>query len=1096
MRRPFVGRERELATLVGAFDEARRRRAGFVVVLGEPGIGKTRILEELAQRVRRRARVLWGRCREGGDPAPYGPWIEIVGACAEGKTAEALRERDGTAAAELARMLPGMRSTIGEPSSTGAREPEEARRRLFRAVAALLRAASAERPLLVILDDLHRADEASLLLLAFLAREVAGTRVLIVAACRSAELRRAPGLTTLVGDLMTVGERIPLGPLPVSEVSDLIAAVSGTSVSAPVAAAIHERTAGNPLFVYEVTRLLAAEGTLTSPDAPCWRIPEGVRAVIRHHLATLSAASREALAAAAVVGRDFSVEVLAAICGFPVDRALALLDEAETLGVIQRTPDAPDRRRFFHVLVRDVLYEDLRADDRARLHSRAGGRIAELFASDLDPHLPSLAYHFLQAGALGDLERAVFYSTKAGDRALAQLAYEEAVGHYDAALEVLSRSARDDPAGRTALLLARGEAERSAGDRAAARRSFREAAAVARMRGAGVDLARAALGFTGTWIHQLMIDPENVELLESALERVGTEAPTLRARLLARLAMELYYTPEVARCLALGAEGVRIARTVDDPETLAFALHAYNWACWRPDRLSERRAITAEMVAAAERSGSPELLAESLAWRVRAELDAGDIRTVDTAIALHARLARQTRRPLDLWRSLQWRVTRASLAGRFAEAERLLPEALAAAMVAAERSQYFLAPLYYAWDVHCLRREQGRAEEVLGEIGHLVEPFAALQSVRLSLGDTYLAIGRRDEARAILEDFAATAFATMPYDVTWLRDTTMLAHLAVELEDVPRASVLYERLRPHAGVHVALGAIGYMGPLDRHLGRLAVVLGRLDEAVAHLEAALAACREVGARPQLARTQSELAAVLRRRGSGGDQVRAEALREAATRAASGLGMAGLVAELAAVQPPAVSAPGARSRAHEATFRRDGTVWTLTFGGMTIRLPDSKGLRQIARLLAAPRTPLHCLELAQDEPGEVAPAPRSDGGALLDARARAAYRGRLRDLRLEADEARRLGDLGALQRAQVEMEALSGELARAFGVSGRYRRAGSTSERARVAVVRTIGRAIARIAAVHPSLGHHLRTTISTGTACLYDPGPGREIRWAR
>ncbi len=1117
----FIGRTRELKVLIAAVREMRRGRGGFVVVVGEPGIGKTRTLEELAGRVRRNVRVLWGRCREAGDLPPYWPWAQVLRSYVETVPAPILREQLGASAAEVARIVPGLGEALGPPPA-GTLGPSDARLRLFHAIATLLRAASLATPLLLILDDLHWADEASLHLLRFLVGELVDARVLIAAACRDAELRRDAALTALVGELVTSSERLPLGPLAASEVGDLIAAVAGVAVPGGVVARVHQRTGGNPLFVHEVTRLLLADGALTEGDPACWRIPEGVRAAIRYRLAALSPASREALAAAAVVGREFSVSLVAGVLGVTAVRVLALLDEAESLGMLQAVRDLADRRRFSHVLVRDTLYEDLPAEDRAVWHRRIGEAMAERHAGDLAPHLPALAYHFLQAGAAGDSARAVDYATRAGDRALALLAYEEAAGHYASALDALARSGADDPARRIALLLARGEAERSGGDRGAARATFRHAAELARTRGAAADFARAALGFTGMWIHQLMVDPDNVAMLEAALGRLDEQVPALRARLLARLAMELYYSPEVARCTALGAEAIRLARSVDEPETLAFALHAYNWALWRPDRLAERRATAAEMVATAERSGSPELLAESLAWRVRAELDAGDVAAVDAAIAIHERLARQTRRPLDLWRSVEWRLTRATMAGHFGAAECLLPEALAAATVAAERSQYFLALLYYAWDLHCLRREQGRAGDVLTEVGHLIEAFAMLQSVRVSLSEIHLAVGRRDEARRILDDFAATDFATMPYDVTWLRDMTLLAQVAVELGDEARAVLLYDRLRPCAGMHVALGALGYLGPVDRHLGRLAALLGRLDEAIAHLDAGLVACEHVGARPQLARTQRDLVVALRRRGGAGDVAWAERLHRMAAETASALGMVGLATELRALEmrPPTatVHVLAARREGRQAavggstlgdallasategpaalqpTFRRDGEFWTLAFDGTVVCLADSKGMRQIARLLAHPGAPQHVLDLAGDDSSGDRRALHGDAGALLDARARAAYRERLREARAELEAARRLGDLGAALRAEREIDALGGELARAVGLNGRERRAGAAAERARVAVVRTIRRAIDRITAVHPSLGHHLRTAISTGTACLYEPGPDFAVRW--
>ena len=472
VRSAFVGRARELAQLFAGLDDAIAGRGRLFLLVGEAGIGKSRLADELIHAARaRRVDVVVGRCWEAGGAPAYWPWVQ------------SLRELGGDALFESERDA----------------HDEGARFRLFDATVRFL--VSRERPLVLFLDDMHAADEPSLLLLEFVARELANMRVLIVVASREAgslaEVTREPVTT-----------RLSLGGLSEQAVGDYVEAELD---SRELAAALYERTEGNPLFLAETVRLLAVEGRIA--------IPPSLRDVIARRLARLGEECNRVLVLAAVLGREFDHSALAAMGRLTDDQLLDTLDEAMQARVVTDVPGVSGRSRFAHVLIRDALYDGLTSARRVRLHRAA----VAVLGDDAE-----LAYH---AMAGNDFERALVFARRAGDRALALLAYEEATRLYDVAL-----AARPDEATRCELLLARGEAEARAGGTHAARGSFVAAAEIARALGLARHLARAALGYGGriVWVRGGG-DAMLVPLLEEALVALPADEPELRARLLARL---------------------------------------------------------------------------------------------------------------------------------------------------------------------------------------------------------------------------------------------------------------------------------------------------------------------------------------------------------------------------------------------------------------------------------------------------------------------------------------------------------------------------------------------------------------------------------
>src|SRR5215469_5454160 len=351
MRDLFVGREAELGRLVHALDRAIAHDGRLVLLVGEPGIGKTRIARELALRAAALGvAVRWGRCQETEGAPSYWPWVQVLRTHEQGEPQARAGPRDGALAALLADDVP-------PPVVASEAESAHARFQLFETVAGALRKLCAESPLLVVLDDLHWADAASLLLLRFVATELADARLLVLGTYRDVEMRQGAG-AGMLPELARAGERVLLGGLAEADVARLLAARAGRVLPDGVVAAVQQVSDGNPFFVEELARTF--EGV---PDASpgALHLADHTRDVVRYRLRPLSAGGRHVLDAASVQGRDFEVSSLAAVCGLAPHDTLEALDEAARLGLLVAGGAPSDAWRFAHALVRETVYGDLPA---------------------------------------------------------------------------------------------------------------------------------------------------------------------------------------------------------------------------------------------------------------------------------------------------------------------------------------------------------------------------------------------------------------------------------------------------------------------------------------------------------------------------------------------------------------------------------------------------------------------------------------------------------------------------------------------------------------------------------------------------------------
>ena len=443
-RSVFVGREAELDQLLSLLDEAQAGRGRIVLLVGEPGIGKSRLADEVMNTARARgAVVLIGRCWEAGGAPAYWPWVQSLRALVRETRVDLLREQTGPGAADLAQLVPEIGELVPVERDQPPLDAGSARFRLFEAVSSFLSAAARSSSLVLVLDDLHAADEPSLLMLQFVARELRDSRLLVIGAYRNVDPTPSDPLTSALTELgrEPVTRSIVLAGLVEADVGRYFELTTGEAPSAELVAAVSEETEGNPLFLSEIVRLLVAEGGGFMQETPRLAIPQTVRDVIARRVRRLSEESGRVLVLASVLGREFSVDALASVAGISDDDLLDTLDEAMLERVVMDVPGSPGHLRFAHVLIRDTLYEELTTARRVRLHRMVLATLEALYGDEPGAHLAELAYHAI-AGS--DFDRGVRYARRAGDRALELLAYEESARLFSTALDALDVSSPED----------------------------------------------------------------------------------------------------------------------------------------------------------------------------------------------------------------------------------------------------------------------------------------------------------------------------------------------------------------------------------------------------------------------------------------------------------------------------------------------------------------------------------------------------------------------------------------------------------------------------------------------------------------------------
>ncbi len=883
----YVGRVEERQQLDSVWSQVKDGERRVVLISGEPGIGKTRLASHTALQAHGDgATVLWGGASQDLGAA-YAPWIEALDRYVEQAPEAILQEHVSRHGGELGRLARCLSARVPDAPTPSESDAETERYLLFAAVAGLLTTACAHGPLVIVLDDFQWADRPSLTLLRHVARMVEHSPLLFLITYRDTDLDREHPMTELLAELRRVEgvQRIALEGFGTDEVAEVMKAAAGHDIGNEgirLAGEIAHETGGNPFFVGEILQHLTESGALAMDDSGRWRLtksiaelglPQSVRDVVSRRVERLGDEHRTVLTAAAVIGRSFDLELLAVVLERSEDDLLDVIDVAAEASLVTESPEQLGRFSFAHALFQHTLYEQLGATRRARMHRRIAQALEGLCGDDPGERLPDLAMHFSRAVVPADQRKAVDYAQRAGARALAQLAPEEALRWFHQAWELLGSGA--SAAERCELLIGIGQAQRHSGD-PAFRETLLQAAEVARGSGDTPRLVAATLENTRGW-HAAAgaVDTERVEGLEEAIAAVEPNSPE-RAKLLALLAAELIFSGDFERVSTLLDEALALARESGDRRVLAEVLYwASDAQLGSADTAQRMLELATELTKLADELGDPFLQWGASQWRITAALQLGDITEVEMALVRSRELGVQIGSPTLIWASTYYESTRQQLLGHVDQAE---SAALEAARIGHESGQVD-ALMVVGVQLFAVRQEQGRLDELIGLLEQRVAENPGLPTLQATLAYAYSELGRHEEARAIFDRAAADGFASLPYDVGWVNGMARYAEVAARLRATEAAATLYERLLPFRGRFVT-SIFTVSGSMERVLGLLAATLERWEDAERHLLAATQIHERLRANLFLARTWMNHGQMLLMRDDPGDRERAaELLRDA-------------------------------------------------------------------------------------------------------------------------------------------------------------------------------------------------------------------------
>ncbi len=889
-RRTFVGRENELSQLKSAFDGALSGQGGLVMVVGEPGIGKTALCEQLATYATLRGgKTLVGHCYEEGSLSlPYLAFVEAMRSYVLAREPDALRSELGTGAADVARIVSEVRDKINvelrpssDPSTGSGQAPEDDRWRLYQSISGFLKNASTVQPLLIVLEDLHWADRGTLDLLVHVARNFAGTRLLIIGTYRDVEVDRSHPLSSSLAELRrgsTFG-RVLLRGLTPDEVQRMLNAITGQELRWALAEGIHRQTEGNPLFIQEVVRYLVEEGFIqregdrwvgrwrsTGEQPPEMRIPEGLRDVIGKRLSRLSPECNRLLSIAAVIGRDFRLDTLDAVGSIPEEEALGKLEEALKVGVLEEQARVGGvQYRFAHAFFRQTLYEELSAARRLRLHQQVARALEIQYQGRVADHAAELAEHFTQSTDPADLQKAVSYGETAAQRATSVFDYGEAARLLERAIDVQEVLDPDDRAKRCDLLLALGDALMPAGEpQRAAGEVSEEAFTLAEALGDRERASRAcrtaltalrqygAAAITTTAVYRGWAERGDRYAAPDSVDRVYVD-------------VEMSFIAGADRQWGQGrtlkAKSLELARRLGDVDALWYAAFGilggpgYN----TPDHYHELLELTEEFAQRPRAGVSARTLGMVLRYCGLHMLASAERRRAEELWQEANTLAERTQEPRGLIQSIGGEAVLATLDGRLDAAlqagEHVVSRAeeLGSPILGLQfRTTFTLPALLYL----------GRAEDALNQLSQAAqmagtEVFGLQRAARVVC---LAMLDRRAEAQIALQESRLLFGIDQPDPDNDVPMSLLvgLCHAAVLLGDRETASLTAQRLIPVAAV--AFG-IGGTSSVARLLGGAAALLGEPEQARAYYHQALEVCAKIRFRPEIALTHLQLAELL-------------------------------------------------------------------------------------------------------------------------------------------------------------------------------------------------------------------------------------------
>ncbi|MQA11322.1 MAG: AAA family ATPase [Pseudonocardiaceae bacterium] len=1044
----LIGREHPAGILRSEIDRAARSHGGLVLVTGEAGIGKTTLVTDAAEEARRRgALVLSGSCWDSGGAPGYWPWVQVLRGLRRGTTVEqwaAIEQAAGS----------GLPVLLGESAGTGVADGFQ----VYDAVTTALVSISQSRPVVVVLDDLHWADVASLKLLEFAAQHTWFERLLLVGTYRDVEVETTehalrPQMMSLVAKARTV----TLTGLRPGEVARLMVSTVGDEPDDELVAEVHRRTGGNPFFVEQTARLWHGGGSVTT-------IAPGVRDAVRRRLSLLSGPVARLLSDASVLGREFHRQVLAATAELPVAHVDRLLEQAVAARLMVSL--GAGRFAFAHDLVRETLHDSLDdAEARARHASvvraldRSAALAERIFPADLASHA-YLAGDELEPGRAAELLLAA--ARDAGRR----MAFEESIGHYRRALEVTKP---DDPRKRVLIGLELGLGlHHHGGNDDDGWAVLSDAAELARELDQPDLLARAALTVYQKG-HRDDHGELKAELLREAHRKlVPQDSAATEDRSLQQLATDL--------TIHIGM----IARRGGDDETLGFSLWMLHDTIGGPGAAAERAKLTEEWAAVARRTSDAEAeqFATSLRWV--ALVEQGDPGYLEPLRAFVSMTERDGDTRMRIGALLDQGII-ATFTGHFADAESYFERAMS--LPGPDNNHIPFIVDHVRWALLLLQGRFDELAEVVRSLNERDYPFPHLLEAITAVHNGTVDPALRYLAEVPVEDEPFPR-SFMPL---WLRFQAQAAAASRDPELCERARAA---LLPHTGQWlVSLSGCDISGPVVHWLAVLDAAQQRWDDAIEKFGVARTSADLLGARPWSIEARAGLADALLARGSTGDESTAFTLLDELAREADEIGMRHIADRVRRVR----STMDTEEHPHDNEFRLTGDVWSLRMDGRTVHLPDTKGLRDIHYLLTRPGVDIPVVRLLNPEGGDVVVAAGKLGGdSVLDEEAKSRYKQRLTVLDDEIERATQRGDDDRAASLDREREALLHELRAAAGLAGRPRRLGDESERARKTVTARIRDTLRKLDDRHPSLAAYLRATVATGASCRYQPDEG--ISW--
>ena len=900
----FVGREAELTQVKRALELAKGGRGQIVAAVGEAGVGKSRLFFEFQAVGQPGCLVLETLSVSHGKASAYLPLIDLLKGYFAITPEDDARKRREKIAGKILILDRALEDTlpyfftlleVAEGDDQLARlDPELRRRRTLDAIKRLLLRESLNQPLIVIFEDLHWLDEGSRALLNLLADSIGTARLLML-------LNYRPEFTHNWGN-KTYYTQLRLDPLGVESGEQMLQALLNDSHDlAPLKRLIIEKTEGNPFFMEEIVQALFEQGALSrngsitlAKSLSTIQIPSTVQAVLASRIDRLPPDQKDLLQTLAVIGKEFPFRLVREVSGKSDDDLERLLADLQLAEFIYEQAAVSDIAYVFkHALSQQVASGSTLLERRRVLHGRVASVLEAQFPEMVETQPELIAHHYTEAGLGAD---AVPYWHRAGERALQRWANLEAINHLKKGLELLGAIAgapeRDRPpdeAQRCSLLLILGEAQSNAGEFLEARETLLRAAQVAQALGSTESLGRAALQLVHMTFMVGLPAPEAVRLLQEALPRLGPEDSPLKARTLGGLARYLGVTGEQEKAMVYAPQAVAMARRLGDPELVAYSLLGMFFTLMGPEHAEQRLAIATEMLDLAKAANATTEQSNGLFFRTYCLLELGDLAEAEAELDAFGRVGEEMNLPFCLSLTAMLRAMRALMLGRFEDSERLAQQALAIG----QRLQTETAAGVFGIQMFALRREQGRLKEVESVVRVFLQQHSAAAAWRPGLAVIYSELGLTTDARAEFENLAQHDFADLPRDAVWMGTMSYLADVCTFLGDRARADTLYQILLPFAGHNVVVGnGAACYGALSRYLGALAATLERWDDAARHFEDALAMNARMDARPWLAHTQEQYAAMLLARRQSGDREKAAALLDTALGTTRELGMRAL------------------------------------------------------------------------------------------------------------------------------------------------------------------------------------------------------------